>query len=295
MRNGTSVLVLIAGFCALAILFDVVGCASTNRARDLSALGVVYQVKELDDPRPNRVHILRVDLSLGKAEPVVIIAADPDGDGPIDAALTNPLKLATNFPILAFVNSNPWEDIPDTNGERNRRWHEGQSVDILGLAASGGQTRSQAQGGVSVWVDAQGRVLLSADGPGNTAVIEGTAGFQPIVREGAVVEPPGGDPHPRTAVGLDRSGSMMWLVVVDGRQENYSEGMNFHELGNLMQELGCWEAANMDGGGSSIMGLAGNDASIQIMNSPSDRRLGIPRIRPLPSILAIRQKQATLE
>jgi len=127
-------------------------------------------------------------------------------------------------------------------------------------------------------------------GPADVAVHEGTAGFLQILRAGTVVDPPGGDPHPRTAVGLNRAGTMMWLVVVDGRQENYSEGMNFHELGSLMKELGCWEAANMDGGGSSIMGLARNDQSIQVMNNPSDRWLGIPKVRPLPSILAIREK-----
>ena len=54
-----------------------------------------------------------------------------------------------------------------------------------------------------------------------------------------------------------------------------------------MQELGCWDAVNMDGGGSSIMGLAAPDGQMKIVNSPSDRFLGKPKIRPVPMILTI--------
>ena len=283
--------VRLTGFCPLVIACHVTGCTLDDRTRDLSELGVTYQMEEFNTPRPMRAHILCVDLSLGKVEPIVIVASDPDGDGPIDATLTNPLKLATNAPILAFINANAWEEIRDAKGKNSRKWYEGQPVDIIGLAASGGRTRSEAERGVvSVWVNSRSRVHVGSIGPSEAAVQEGTAGFLAILREGIVVDPPGGDPHPRTAVGVNRTGTMMWLVVVDGRQENYSEGMNFYELGSLMKELGCWEAANMDGGGSSIMGLAENGQYFRVMNSPSDRWWGVPKVRPLPSILAIREK-----
>ena len=78
--------------------------------------------------------------------------------------------------------------------------------------------------------------------------------------------------HPRTAIGVDRSGMVMWLVVVDGRQNRFSEGMNVHELGRQMLELGCWNAMNMDGGGSSVMGLVSGKEGLRVVNSPSDRR-----------------------
>ena len=128
------------------------------------------------------------------------------------------------------------------------------------------------------------------DGPGDRPVAEAMAGFQQIVREGAVVVPRGGTLHPRTAIGVDRNGIMMWLVVVDGRQEQFSEGMNLYELGRLMLDLGCWSAMNMDGGGSSIMGLARAGGRLRVVSSPSDRHLGSPSIRPLPMILTIRKK-----
>jgi len=296
MHKGVSCSVRVTALYALATLVCVVGCISADGERDLSTMGVEYRLQELHDPRPNRVHILRVDLSLGKVEPVVVVAEDPDGDGPIDAALTIPLELASGPSVLAFVNSNPWEAIPDAEGEFFRKWYVGQPVDIIGLAASGGHTRSHAErGAVSVWVNAEGRAFLSAEVPGDGTVVEGTAGFLPIVTDGTVVDPPGGDPHPRTAIGLDRNGTTMWLVVVDGRRKNYSEGMNFHELGSFMRGLGCWDAANMDGGGSSIMGVAGTDGSLFVVNNPSDRWLWLRRIRPLPTVLTIRNKQDAIE
>lgn len=69
--------------------------------------------------------------------------------------------------------------------------------------------------------------------------------------------------HPRTAVGVTSDGDM-WFVVVDGRQET-SDGMTLDELATLMAGLGCRDAVNLDGGGSSAMNLFG-----ATMNRPSD-------------------------
>ncbi len=71
--------------------------------------------------------------------------------------------------------------------------------------------------------------------------------------------------HPRTAIGWNRH--HLFFVVVDGRQPELSIGMSFAELGGLMKELGCAEALNLDGGGSSTFWLGG-----KIRNSPSDQQ-----------------------
>ena len=79
-----------------------------------------------------------------------------------------------------------------------------------------------------------------------------------------VVDPAKPGPRaPRTLVGYnDKS---VFLAVVDGRQEKLSRGMSFSEASAFMRELGCDEAINMDGGGSSTFWLAG-----KVVNSPSD-------------------------
>ncbi|MBI1761680.1 MAG: phosphodiester glycosidase family protein [Acidobacteria bacterium] len=70
--------------------------------------------------------------------------------------------------------------------------------------------------------------------------------------------------HPRTALGWRADGRFV-LVAVDGRQPRQSVGMTIPELAVLMRELGCVEAINLDGGGSTTMVIKN-----KVVNSPSD-------------------------
>ena len=255
-------------------------------ALKLNELGIKYTLKQSTEPIPNRIHVLRIDLSLKKVKPTVALGADPDGDGPAEVSLTDPRNLAANPAVLAFINTNPWDSFPNAQGKKNRSWHAGQPVDIHGLAGTQGKMRStMAPNNASVWFDAHSRVHFGHQPKDKPQ--EATTGFGLILSKGKLTVNPGGARHPRTAMGTDQNGAILWLVVVDGRQRRYSEGMNMRELASLMKELGCWTATNMDGGGSSIMGLLGKDGKMKIMNRPSDRFLGISRIRPLPMILTI--------
>lgn len=70
--------------------------------------------------------------------------------------------------------------------------------------------------------------------------------------------------HPRTAIGVRKDGALV-LVTVDGRQPKKSVGMTIPELATLMLELGCEEAMNLDGGGSTTMVIKN-----KVVNSISD-------------------------
>lgn len=73
-------------------------------------------------------------------------------------------------------------------------------------------------------------------------------------------------PHPRTAVGVSKDGTTLYLVVADGRREGIP-GMTLAKLARFMaEELGACSAMNLDGGGSSAMWVG--DA---IVNQPSDK------------------------
>lgn len=56
----------------------------------------------------------------------------------------------------------------------------------------------------------------------------------------------------RTAIGIDKKGTTLMLVTVDGRLAE-CEGMNQTELARVLMELGCDTAINLDGGGSTTM------------------------------------------
>ncbi len=68
--------------------------------------------------------------------------------------------------------------------------------------------------------------------------------------------------HPRTAVGIKENGTWVF-VVVDGSAYRLFGGMSIKELAELMLDLGCIKALNLDGGGSSTMVIDG-----QVINEP---------------------------
>jgi hypothetical protein len=69
--------------------------------------------------------------------------------------------------------------------------------------------------------------------------------------------------YARTAIGRDSRGDI-WLAVVDGKQ-SFSVGATLDEMAAIMKHLGCVDAINLDGGGSSTFNVFG-----LTMNHPSD-------------------------
>ncbi len=76
--------------------------------------------------------------------------------------------------------------------------------------------------------------------------------------------------HPRTAVAVRHDRRRLLLVVVDGRQPAYSEGMTLAELASFLRDIGATDAINLDGGGSTTMAVRREDG-IAVVNRPSDR------------------------
>ena len=70
-----------------------------------------------------------------------------------------------------------------------------------------------------------------------------------------------GGRNPRTAIGYTKDNHII-LITADGR-EGSSIGLTLNELAHLMQSLGCVNAMNLDGGGSTVMYVKGN-----IVNKP---------------------------
>ncbi len=70
-----------------------------------------------------------------------------------------------------------------------------------------------------------------------------------------------GGRNPRTAIGYTKDNDLI-LVAVDGR-EGSSIGLTLTELASFMKSLGCTNAINLDGGGSTVMYVNG-----QIVNHP---------------------------
>ena len=78
---------------------------------------------------------------------------------------------------------------------------------------------------------------------------------------------------PRSAIGICEDGTVIFYTI-DGRQSGYSYGVRKETLARRLLELGCVEALNLDGGGStSIGGVLPGTVDFKIFNSPSEGEL----------------------
>ena len=89
------------------------------------------------------------------------------------------------------------------------------------------------------------------------------------------------DRHPRTAMGYTSDGRLI-ILVIEGRNPGIAEGATLVDEANILLKLGCYEALNLDGGGSSCMLINGKETI-----KPSDKE----GERAVPGVFIIRQKR----
>jgi len=87
------------------------------------------------------------------------------------------------------------------------------------------------------------------------------------------------DKHPRTAMGYTADGHLI-ILVIEGRYPGRAEGATLQQTAQLLINLGCTEALNLDGGGSSCMLINGKETI-----KPSSN--GVQR--PVPAVFIVRQ------
>jgi hypothetical protein len=88
------------------------------------------------------------------------------------------------------------------------------------------------------------------------------------------------DKHPRTAMGYTKEGNLI-IMAIQGRMKGIAVGSTLPETASLLLDLGCVEAINLDGGGSSCLLVNGKETI-----KPSDPT----GERPVPAVLYVKQK-----
>ncbi|MHA4810614.1 phosphodiester glycosidase family protein [Flavitalea flava] len=86
------------------------------------------------------------------------------------------------------------------------------------------------------------------------------------------------DKHPRTAMGYTRSGQLI-ILAIQGRLPGIAAGASLDQEAKILSDLGCYEALNLDGGGSSCMLVNGRETI-----KPSDKE----GERPVPAVFMIK-------
>jgi hypothetical protein len=88
------------------------------------------------------------------------------------------------------------------------------------------------------------------------------------------------DKHPRTAMGYTNAHKLI-ILVIEGRNPGKAEGASLTQEAQIFKDLGCVEALNLDGGGSSCMLINGK---------PTIKVSDIGGQRPIPAVFIIKTK-----
>jgi exopolysaccharide biosynthesis protein len=102
-------------------------------------------------------------------------------------------------------------------------------------------------------------------------IYNAVSGNAMLVEDGKVLKGLDDSVQPRTAIALDERRRQLIIVLVDGRQPNYSEGITLDELAKLIVEFGGYTAMNLDGGGSTTLVIEDSNGKAKVLNSPIDQ------------------------
>jgi Phosphodiester glycosidase len=251
------------------------------------ATGVNYQRVIMTQPRPNVVHVVQIDLTQPQLKLLVtpgIIAAD----GHYLNALTTS-QFLTRYQQDLAINANFFHPFQE-NAPWNYYPRMGDPVHSVGYAASNGQVYSMGNY-VPDWVvvcfnrQNQVQILPQSNCPAETQQgLSGNELILPANRPVMIIEKD--KPYPRTIVGTNATGTQLWLVVIDGKQPWYSEGMTIAETRPLLQKLGITTALNLDGGGSVAM-VRSTPTGPQALNAPIHNKIPMKQ-RPIANHLGLR-------
>jgi hypothetical protein len=288
-RNRVKIFIwglIFIGLCGLGYTFYDRGRPAPIPLKEKLYEGVIYRRVVDFTPRPMIAHILIIDT---KVEGIKFLITPPDTDGgdmPLNARTTS--QFLEEFGVQIAINGDgftPWW----SHSPADYYPHVGDPVLPQGLTASGGEIYAEGipkDIGIAPTLYISRRNSLSFNRRPST-IFNAISGDRMLVEQGHIVDSLNTQNlNPRTAIGINKNGRYLILIVVDGRQPFYSEGATFPELAQLMLDQGAHFAMSLDGGGSSTMVVAGKNGEPVILNSPIDNY--IPgRERPVANHLGI--------
>lgn len=239
---------------------------------------VTYVHETRADP-PRNIFIAKIDLSdPNVAVKVAPAGPDPDGTGKWQTTLDETADIAEREGFEVAINGDFFsvEEVIDPATGKKRGYHEGQSALVIGPSMTDGrQWATSEKARPCLIITRDGVAVISQPKQLPAEARQVIAASHIILKEGKKPDLPdtpfSTTTHPRTAVGTADRGRKLILVVVDGRRPGVSVGMSLDELSDLILALGCDDAVNLDGGGSSTLVIRNPDTGdLQVMNQPSD-------------------------
>ena len=212
-------------------------------------------------PRPNKINIVRIDL----ATPGLNFAVTPRGDN-----YGKPMPDAPKYNIVTrrertrdfmmkhrsagrdmviAANTAPW-------APWRSPWNHTYAANMGLLISDGIQVdRINKKNFRPVFFRTKdGKYGMQIFKPGDdySHLQQAVSGFYFNLHEGKVVER-ADRLMPCCSFGLDKSCRYLYIIIIDGRQKNFSEGATSKETGAFLKKLGAYNGIYMDGGGSATL------------------------------------------
>lgn len=230
--------------------------------------GIVYRRLAISDPRPLMAHVVEIDLDRAAGR---LLVTPADAGEPYEISARRTSTFAEEFEAKAAINGSFFAPI---RGKTPLFYYPraGDRVDILGQAMSDGVLYSSYQEAWSA-VCASGRqidvVIGRCEGDFDQILSASTvfmrAGSYSVTE--SKTSPYNLERQPRSAVAISEDGRRLFLIVVDGRQPGYSEGVNLRELADIIVPLGAFRSITLDGGGSATLVIR-REGGYEVVNSP---------------------------
>lgn len=272
-------------FCTAAVCFFIVlslwakslpvsGSFDWMRAKSIAS-GIRLKDFTYNKPRPLKVYAVRIDL----AHPdIYLVTNQRDKDWgqampdypqmKIQTRRTRVYDFMQSYQrsgqdMRLAVNASPWR--PWTKPFTHKY------AGSIGLMVSNGTVVALPQKRTvpALVVRKNGKVELIKfkEGDKTSDIQLALSGFEIVLQDGKQVCNNKIVLHPRTFYGLSRDGSKLYLVIADGRQKDYSEGMALCEGARFLKYLGADDGINMDGGGSTTL-VTGSNGKAEVVNTP---------------------------
>jgi exopolysaccharide biosynthesis protein len=254
--------------------------------------GVTYSHQTRENPAQS-LYVVTVNL----ADPHVKVrltpaGADPDGDGEWQTTLQPVRAIAEREKFDVAVNASFFE-IPKAGGEiaEEKAERSGAPATTVPVAAGGYRTGvwSKSVGWAmtdgrlwskqhrgdwpAFWIDERGRGHIGQPDELPRDARQLVQGNVLVLKDGKPIAEKGNAKvrHPRTVLGVDASGTRLTILTIDGRRPGTASGMTGTEMGQEMLRLGCTDALNLDGGGSTTLVVRDPESGEEkVVNRPSD-------------------------
>ena len=246
--------------------------------------GITYKRQARNTPRPYMLHTVTIDLTASGVGVLVTPGNNQGWDSTLNTwneiPARTPSEFVSEFKLQLAINAGyffpfrehtPWDFYP----------RSGEGVNVVGQAIANGSAYSPVESGVPVLCfNAGNRAQIFESGQCPKGTLHAVAGSDIVLKRGIVPPTPESrrqdKPYSRVAVAIDRQGQKLWLIVIDGKQPLYSEGVTLAELSKIAQQLGAFEAINLDGGGSASLVVA-NDSGVKILLAPIHTKVPMRR------------------